>query len=499
MEEELLDVTKKSGVVFIGRIIGVLFGLVFNFIVARYMGAEAYGRFMYVYTFISFFPIITRFGLDQGLVSFLPPLVDDNKVEERNGLITSSILFTLITGFVLSTIIITNSKFIATNILNSPELVDLIRYSTPLLILLAFTQLSRGIFRGIGIIKYFVQGQNILTPIVKIACIITFSFLGFKIYGILISFYISLGLTSLYLFYKILKMGFLSSIKSINHGLLKDVFRFSFPLLLTGLLGFLINRIDTFMIGYFLSDDKVGIYNIALRIGTMSSFILIAFNTMFAPMISSLHHKGEMDKLAAMYKIITKWILAINLVAFSIILLFNRDIMHLFGKEFIAGSTALVLISIGQVVNAGVGSAGYINVMTGHPHYELYTNILVVGMNVTLNYALIPNYGINGAAVASLISVSLTNIIKLLLVYKDHKIHPYNFDYFKVVGSVTISFMLVYYLNNIIQIFWLIKLLLLTFLFFVMTAIIYYFIGGLSTEDLLVLKKLVGKLYYRKK
>ena len=88
--------------------------------------------------------------------------------------------------------------------------------------------------------------------------------------------------------------------------------------------------------------------------------------------------------------------------------------MGVFGEEFIIGKTALVLITIGQFVNAASGSVGNIMNMTGRE--KPLRNILVIAsiLSVLLNYLLIPMYGINGAAVANMVSVVFWNLTAVI-------------------------------------------------------------------------------------
>jgi len=214
----------------------------------------------------------------------------------------------------------------------------------------------------------------------------------------------------------------------------------------------------------------------------LASLILVAFNTIFAPTISSLYYKGNMHKLSYMYKSITKWVVAINLITFSLILLFSKDIMHLFGAEYMPGAEALILIALGEVVNAATGAVGLINTMTGHPEYEIYIGIVVILVGGFTNYLLIPIWGINGAALASLASVWLSNIIRLALVYKNHKMHPYNFEYIKVIGACIISFRIVYILKSIFHISWNIDL-------FLFSGVYLIIILGLSEVEKDIIKR----------
>jgi len=493
MKKELLDITKKSSIVFIGKVISIILGIVFNFIAARYMGPQVYGRFMYVYTFIGFFPLVIKLGLDQGLISFIPRLTEENRFEERNSLISFSFGLILISSGLLAGIVVLNSEFIAEFILNNKELANLVKFLAPLIVFIALIKIYRGIFRSVNKVKYFIQGYRIILPCAKVGVLFGAAFLGYEIYGLVTSFYIGFIISSIYLLKTAISLGLTGKIKIKYWTRYKELLIFSFPLLLSGLLSFFLKKTDTFMIGYMLTEDKVGIYNIALRIGTMSGFVLTAFNTIFAPIISSLYHKGNMQKLSEMYKVITKWVVSINLVVFSLILLFNNQLMRVFGKEFKLGATALILISLGQIIRVAVGSAGYINTMTGYPQYEFYTSFLTVGINISLNYLLVPVYGIEGAAFASFTSLGLTNIIRLLLVYKNHKIHPYSFEYVKVLGVCSVSFFLVWSLKKVVVMNWLIELIGLSVVYLVLASL-FYFLFAISENDQFILDRIKSRL-----
>lgn len=492
MEDELVDVTKKSTLVFSGKIIYTILGFFFTFIVARLMGAEIYGRFMYIFTFVSFFNTLATFGFSQGLVSFLPKLKEENKNDELKSLISFDFVFSFILSLIIISIIIINKNLIATNLLNNSSLSNLLAWVAPILILNVFIRISSGIFRGTNSINTYIKGHDFIGPIFKLVFIVMLYFIGLEFFGVLISYYLSLFFTLVYFLIKIYRSGYIGKINLEFKKIYISHLKFSFPLLLTGLLGFFINKTDTFMIGYFINESNVGIYNIALKVGTMTNFSLVAFITMFAPLISKLFHKGELDKLANIYKAITKWILAINLSFLSIILLFNENILLLFGEEFLVGGIALVLVACGQTVNAAVGPAEQVNIMTGYPQYAFYNNLVTVFINVVLNYLLIPIYGISGAAIASLVSVATVNVIRILLVYKNHKFHPYNKNFLSVIYSIILTFIIIYVIKSIVVLNPILELFILSFSFVVVVSLIYY-LFGLDDND-----KLIFNAFYKK-
>jgi O-antigen/teichoic acid export membrane protein len=495
MEKELVDVTKKSGIVFFGGIVGACLSFAFIFIVTQYLGARQYGRFVYLFTLISFFPLLCTLGFDKGLVYFISKMTVKQEIDHRNKLISLSFGITFIVSIAVTVLIMIVSNFIAEEILNREKLSFALTVSAPLIIFMTFTQMAHSIYRSIGRISVYVGIQNITEPLARIVAISIFIGLGFTLYGIIGAFYIGALCCSFLLLRNIVKLKVFTSVTFSDLKGIRDIFLYSLPLLVGNAIMLFGRRLDIMFIGYSISIEKVAVYKVAFQIGTMTNFALGAFNVMFASVITSLYYKGEIAKLGGLYKAITKWIVASNIMFFSIILLFSHDILRIFGEPFVAGSTALILVSVGQLFNVGVGSAGLINTMTGHPQYSLYISIGQAIVNIVLIIVLIPVYGINGAAFASLLSVGGANITRLGLVYRDLHIHPYNRSYLKVILSTAISYLIVLALKNVVPMYWVPKFFLLSFVFVVIfTGTI--FLLGISDSDKIILDKILGKIKF---
>jgi O-antigen/teichoic acid export membrane protein len=71
----------------------------------------------------------------------------------------------------------------------------------------------------------------------------------------------------------------------------------SFPMLMTATMAFVIGQTGVIMLGMFRSEAEVGYYAIAVKLGTLTAFILHAVNSMAAPRFSELFHSDKMDEL----------------------------------------------------------------------------------------------------------------------------------------------------------------------------------------------------------
>jgi O-antigen/teichoic acid export membrane protein len=94
----------------------------------------------------------------------------------------------------------------------------------------------------------------------------------------------------------------------------------------------------------------------------------------------------------------------------------------LFGESFLDGKTALYFLVFAQFINSISGSIGYLMNMVGEQ--KVLRNIILIALmfNIVFNYFLIPIYGINGAAFATMISMIFWNLSSVLYIYRKYKI-----------------------------------------------------------------------------
>ena len=248
------------------------------------------------------------------------------------------------------------------------------------------------------------------------------------------------------------------------------------------------------MLGYFKTAADVGIYAAVAKLGGLVVLPLVSFNNIFAPMISEFYSRNEMNKLEDLFKIVTKWIFTLSLPVFLIFILFARPIMGIFGQSFVIGTAALIIFGAGQLINAGTGSVGIILTMTGRPKINLLNSIALCVLNIILNYLLIPQYGIIGAAFATGLSIAIINVLRLAEVYYFLRIHPFRLDYLKPCIAGFLSLFLVYLaVHKFFPVSLSLSDISLLLLFFVALYALFIFFLKLEKEDEYILK-----LFYRK-
>ena len=233
---------------------------------------------------------------------------------------------------------------------------------------------------------------------------------------------VSFGSHHIYFGKKWVKTG--TNKSAINYNTLLLV---SIPMLLTNSLYLILNWTDVLMIGYFKSEDFVGIYNISVKIAALNVIGLSSVNAIAAPKFAELYAKKYFCNLRKIVKQTTLIGTIISTPVFLIILIFPQFLLKMFGAGFLDGRIPLLILAGGQFYHAIAGATLILLNMTGYE--KTARNIILIGtsLNLVLNYFLIPKYGITGAAIATMTSTIFWKSLSLFYVHKYHNFLTFPF------------------------------------------------------------------------
>jgi O-antigen/teichoic acid export membrane protein len=181
----------------------------------------------------------------------------------------------------------------------------------------------------------------------------------------------------------------------------RDWVRSALPLLVMSLFLTLNSQVGTILLGALDGADAAGMFNVAMRAAMFTSFLFLAATYPLYPNVARLWTVGDS---AAIQRLLTRAIRIVSLfsvVAALVFLVFADQILGIFGQEFTGASIALRILVAGEFVKVMMGFGGVALVMTSQERSMARAAGLGVGLNVALALALIPVWGVNGAATAS--------------------------------------------------------------------------------------------------
>ncbi len=209
----------------------------------------------------------------------------------------------------------------------------------------------------------------------------------------------------------------------------KDIFKtslkFGFPLVWAEFGHLILNYVDRYLIQFFLGAGALGMYTAGYNLAThITEAIIYPINYAMTPVyMSILVNKGETETKVFFTKMFRYFILVLLPVVFGSIAVGRDLISILASKKYLESYTVLSYVLIGQAVYACtiiLNSGLFINKKT-----HVLNNIMIAtcGINVLLNMALIPRFGIVGAAQATLLSYILYAIVVVFFSFREFSFH----------------------------------------------------------------------------
>lgn len=419
------DIFKNVSYNFIFYALNLLLVYVIAVIITKYFGSEVYGRYSLIKSMIMILIVFNTIGLNTNAIRLSANKDYFYKGYFKSDYILKSykILFILSLFFMFFFIIF--RKFIANDIFNDPGFETYLKILPFVLFFAVFLNFNSNVLKGQGkILKFSFVSSFLNNFIFLFLILIVYNFINKGVNLImeflLISFIISF-LTSLK--YIIPIKNHKNARKTPYRELIKD----SLPMMLSSTMIFIIFSLDTLMIGFFESSQKVGVYRVVSQISALNGIFYIVFSSVVAPKISTYFSENKLDKIESLVLKSSKTIFFITFPILFIIILFSNKILVFFGEEFLEGRSSIIILSICQFLYAFTGFVDLILNMTKKQSVFGKITIATAFCNVVLNLSLIPTFGITGAAIATGLSLLLTNIFAILYIKREYGYIPFYF------------------------------------------------------------------------
>ncbi|WP_158590788.1 polysaccharide biosynthesis C-terminal domain-containing protein [Salinisphaera sp. LB1] len=193
--------------------------------------------------------------------------------------------------------------------------------------------------------------------------------------------------------------------------------RAAIPLLFLGGMSIINTQTDVLMLAGIHGAASAGVYRAASRGAELVAFSLVVINMAIQPTISHLYTAGETQRLQRVLTAAARGALAMALPLALVLALFGKTILRLvFGDEFESGALCLAILCGAQVINAGAGPVALILNMTGHERDSVVGMTIGAVVNVVLNAIFIPLWDVDGAALATGLSLVSWNFALVALV-----------------------------------------------------------------------------------
>ena len=230
-----------------------------------------------------------------------------------------------------------------------------------------------------------------------------------------------------------------------------ELFKYGSFVMLSNSGQIIVQNLDIMMVGAFLGLADTGIYSVVYIIGQVVEIPKRAISRISAAVIAKKWEENKLDDIQNIYQKTSLTNILLGGFIFIGIWVSLPDLFSLMpqGDSFKSGIYVVLFISMSKLFSMLMGNNGEI-LMTSKYYWFTFIATLVLSVATFIsNYLLIPIYGINGAAFATLLSVIAFNLALSGFLYWQFKFSPLSFNTLKAIGFLAIVLAFGMYLPNL--------------------------------------------------
>ncbi len=392
---------------FSARIAGVALILVWTLILVRLLGPDDYGRYVYVLSITFFVSLIGGLGL---------PTVSSYYVARyrrtRRGTRLHAFLIVATTLTITGTLLGASGIWLVVTLAGGTtfkpfDLVAVLAFSVGAALVQLYALTNRALERT----TVAAYGEQVLQRVFAFVCIGLLLLLGFSatpnlaLYGNVIG---ALGAAAVMMaaaFHRA-ERGPVNALAARRCArLVPRWMGRAMVMMVTPVFFLVLSETDILMLGAFATPAAVGIYHVARRISGFMSFFYTAVVAVGLHRFVSAHMDQDTRRLRSLVRTMGFLGLVPAAGLWLVFLFFGPWLLGIFGPEMTAGQGVLMIMATTFLLEMAMGPATELLMMTGHEQPVSRINMIFAVVNVALNAALVPVFGMEGAAIATALAV----------------------------------------------------------------------------------------------
>ena len=411
------NAVRGAGVVMGIRVVGAGLTFLSQVFLARVMGTFEFGIYSYAFVLLTVLSVLAPFGVDWAILRFIP---EYNTQKQWGGLagITRAAIGIVAGIAAVIALVAAGAVYLFSDRIGQHYVIPLY-IALASLPLFALFQVYVSFARAFGWAALAYAPQFVLRPVLLIALVATVVVVGAaptatavllaSLAAAALAFAVHAGL-----FHRS-KSAVAETAPPVYYG--RHWLSVSFPMAMFTAFQLITVYGDVLILGNFVEPDKIGIYNAAVRTASMINFVLMAVSATTTPKYAELFAQHKHDELRGYVAQILHWVFWPSLAAGLVIVLGGKLILSAFGPAFVEGFPVLVLLVLSYLTLAAVGNVDSLLSMTGHQRACARVMIWTAVVFVVLNFALVPFFGVLGAAI-SVWSASIVKSAWLVVIAK---------------------------------------------------------------------------------
>ena len=392
---------------------------------ARWMGAHDFGIYIYVWTWVILLGTVTNVGLASSPQRFVPVYTERGDMDRLRGFLVGGpwLAFGLAT---IASLVALGAVFLARDAMEPWLLVPLL-LGIGCLPLFVVTEVQDGIARAYDWPMIALAPSYLVRPLLLLAILAGLYVAGIEpdatsaMGAAIASTWITAALQSLAI-HRRLRRRVGPGRRTYAPG---EWLAYSLPQFLVEGFYLLLTYCDVIILERFVSPGEVAIYYAATKLSSLVAFVFFSVAAAAAHKFTMLHVSGRREDLAAFLRATVGWTFLPSLGMAVLILALGRPLLELFGPGFTAGYPALAILLLGLMARASIGPVEKLLSMLGQQSTCAFIYSIAFLANIGLNLAMVPQWGLAGAAAATSSALVLESILLFFVTKRRLGLHVF--------------------------------------------------------------------------
>ena len=418
---EVKKIASGGGIVLVASLIDRAVRFAVTWLLSTSLGAGDFGVYTHAVTVVTVITVLSPLGLNSGAVYFGAQYAKTKEEAKRKGLVFFGSIATVISGFISAI----GLWFLAPILFENPEP---FRWIAPTIAVWTPLMFCVGLLTSI---KDMLASALVYQLILPLALLVGASIIYFgqlDLTTALIFYWLALGVSFfvalIFVWRRFKSLVQNDDIKPEYEN--KKVLQYSIPQGLAGMVFRLTVWMDILMMGYYSTDEQLGIYRIASALAMIGGIPITALTSIFNPIIAELVAVENFTKLNSLLKTVTRWLQLLSLPILIFCLALPDLLLRIFDPVYSASRIPLIILLCGQFFWVFCAMSMRLIPMSGRSMLTLINGIIAVVLNVICNIIFIPQYGAIGAAIATVITLNLWAGWRLIEIWHIMRCHPFS-------------------------------------------------------------------------
>lgn len=432
---------KSAAITYVGVALGVINTM---FIYTKMLSVEQFGEITFLHTSAAILGALLLFGLGGVLVRFYPKFKDDEyKKKSLLSFVFGILFFNSIIFIVLALLFKENLL----NLLNPRE--EICLGTSLAIVAMSVSQGFIKLLTSFSSIHGRIAVPSLLTQLIKVVqpflvVLYFFDFIDFSdlIVGIMLYYMLLSGIYFIYV-YRIESIPISFKLNGYPFNL-RPMIQFALFSIFTSLGSILMNQVDVIMITNMLGTYSTGLYGWSLFIPNSIVIPYSLIGAISTPLIARYWKDDDLGSLDKLYKQSSSTLLGISLGLMACVIAGLDDLYALMprGEEYSMGKNLVIMLAIAKITDMTFGLNNAVLSMSSSFKILLFFLLIAVASNIGLNLWLIPQFGLKGSAIATVVSVILYNLMKFNFLRIKYRISPFTRKTIVIIllGLATIGF-----------------------------------------------------------